>query len=113
MASKDVSIAARTSGGGPCGSKDLQAQINEQLQSHLPGQLTTKLNVSFNGISVFALNNLLFPSNNRIILQDVYVPGDLLILGNFEKPQKETRLKSVGKKELAGATRADKRVKRG
>jgi len=83
IANKDVSFSARTSGGGPCGSDDLQAQVNKLLQALIPGQITNKLNVNFNSVSVFALENLLFPSNNYINLQSVYVPGDLLILGNF------------------------------
>lgn len=81
---KSVSIDARTSGGGPCGSDDLQSKINKQLKDNVPEQITKKLNISFDSVSVFALKNLLFPSNNYINLQDAYVPGDLLIIGNFE-----------------------------
>lgn len=80
---QSVGISARTSGGGPCGSDDLQSKVNKQLKDHLPGQITGKINVSFNSVSVFALKNLLFPSNNYIDLSAVYVPGDLLIIGNF------------------------------
>ena len=83
VSNKNVAVAARTSGGGPCGSDDLQAQVNKQLQETLPGQVTNKINVSFKDVSVFALKNLLFPSKNYLDLQSVYVPGDLLILGNF------------------------------
>ena len=83
MSDKSVAVSARTSGGGSCGSKDLQAQVNGQLQSSLPSQITSKINVSFGSVSVFMLQNLLFPSNNYINLQNAYVPGDLLIVGNF------------------------------
>lgn len=83
LSGKSVAIDARTSGGGPCGSDDLQSQVNKQLQATLPNQVTSKINVSFNDVSVFALKNLLFPSKNYLNLQSVYVPGDLLILGNF------------------------------
>ena len=83
LSDKDVSISARTSGGGPCGSDDLQSKVNNQLKQTLPQQIKDKINVGFNGVSVFALKNLLFPSNNYIDLQSVYVPGDLLILGDF------------------------------
>ncbi|HVE57396.1 MAG TPA: hypothetical protein VNB22_11255 [Pyrinomonadaceae bacterium] len=83
LSDKSVAVAARTSGGGPCGSDDLQSQVNKQLQGSLPGQVTSKINVSFKDVSVFALKNLLFPSKNYLNLQSVYVPGDLLILGNF------------------------------
>lgn len=83
LENKSVAVAARTSGGGPCGSDDLQSQVNKQLQNSLPGQVTSKINVSFKDVSVFALKNLLFPSKNYLNLQSVYVPGDLLILGKF------------------------------
>ncbi|MDQ3800306.1 MAG: hypothetical protein M3384_12710, partial [Acidobacteriota bacterium] len=83
VSDKAVGVEARTSGGGPCGSDDLQSQVNQQLKSTLPNQVTSKINVSFKDVSVFALQNLLFPSKNRLSLQSVYVPGDLLILGNF------------------------------
>jgi hypothetical protein len=83
LSDKSVAVAARTSGGGPCGSDDLQSQVNKQLQGSLPSQVTSKINVSFKDVSVFALKNLLFPSKNYLNLQSVYVPGDLLILGNF------------------------------
>jgi hypothetical protein len=83
LSDKSVAVAARTSGGGPCGSDDLQSQVNKQLQGSLPNQVTSKINVAFKDVSVFALKNLLFPSKNYLNLQSVYVPGDLLILGNF------------------------------
>jgi hypothetical protein len=83
LSNKSVAVDARTSGGGPCGSDDLQSQVNKQIQASLPNQVTSKINVSFKDVSVFALKNLLFPSKNYLNLQSVYVPGDLLILGNF------------------------------
>ncbi|HEY0459342.1 MAG TPA: hypothetical protein VGC97_09420, partial [Pyrinomonadaceae bacterium] len=83
LSNKSVAVDARTSGGGPCGSDDLQSQVNKQLQGSLPNQVTSKINVTFKDVSVFALKNLLFPSKNYLNLQSVYVPGDLLILGNF------------------------------
>jgi hypothetical protein len=83
LSNQNVAVDGRTSGGGPCGSPDLQSKVNTQLKATLPGQVTSKINVSFKDVSVFALNNLLFPSKNYLSLQSVYVPGDLLILGNF------------------------------
>jgi hypothetical protein len=83
MKSGNISASARTSGGGPCGSRDLQAKVNNEMKPQLDDQLTKNLDVNFSGVSVFALKNLLFPANNYINLQDVYVPGDLLILGKF------------------------------
>jgi hypothetical protein len=84
VSNQSVAVDARTSGGGPCGSDDLQAKVNQQLKANLPAQVTSKINVSFKDVSVFALKNLLFPSKNYLDLQSVYVPGDLLILGNFK-----------------------------
>ena len=47
LSNKSVAVDARTSGGGPCGSDDLQSQVNKQLQATLPSQVTSKINVSF------------------------------------------------------------------
>ena len=83
LTNQSVNIEARTSGGGPCGCDDLEAQINTKLKAQVPGEVTSKLNIDFNPVSVFALKNLLFPAKNFINLQETYVPGDVLILGNF------------------------------
>ncbi|WP_445248064.1 hypothetical protein [Microcoleus sp. OTE_8_concoct_300] len=80
-----VTITGHMSGGGPSSSDDLQAQVNQQIQSQVPEQIKNQLNVSFQPISVFALKNLLFPSNNYINFSAAYVPGDLLIVGKFTK----------------------------
>lgn len=87
MSNQDVSPSARTSGGGLCGSDDLQSQVNKQIVEQIPKQITEKLNVSFSSVSVFAIQNLLFPSHNIIDLKSADVPGDLLILGNFKKKE--------------------------
>jgi len=84
ISDKSVSVEARTSGGGPCGCDDIDAQINSQLRAVLPQLIASKLNVSFDSISVFALKNLLFPSKNYIKLNEAYIPGDMLIIGSFE-----------------------------
>ncbi|MED4400260.1 MAC/perforin domain-containing protein [Metabacillus fastidiosus] len=85
VSNQSVTVDGRTSGGGPCGSDDLQAQVNKVLREQIPNQIVEQINVDFAPVSVFALQNLLFPNNNVINLSDVYAPGDLLILGNFEK----------------------------
>lgn len=79
-----VAISGRISGGGPCGSDDFEAKFNQRLQASLPEQIKEQVNVDFKDISVFALKNLLFPENNYIKFQDVAVPGDLVIFGEFE-----------------------------
>ncbi|NEO17024.1 MULTISPECIES: hypothetical protein [unclassified Moorena] len=84
MTDEIVTVSARTEGGGPCGCDDLDAEVNRRLKDELPRQITSNLSgMKFNSVSVFALKNLLFPSENYINLEKVYVPGDLLILGNF------------------------------
>ena len=78
-----VTITGHLSGGGPCGCDDIQAIFNQQLNGQLPGQVTKQINVSFTDVSIFALKNLLFPSDNFIDMNAVNIPGDLLITGTF------------------------------
>lgn len=80
---KDANVSARTSGGGPCGCNDLDAQINKKLKDTLPDKMKDAVKIEFNNISVFILKNLLFPSGNYIKLTEAYIPGDFLIVGNF------------------------------
>ena len=41
--------------------------------------------IQFSPVSVFALYNLLFPADDFIVMEEAYVPGDLVILGTFNK----------------------------
>eukprot|EP01084_Bolivina_argentea_P269390 457822_1 len=77
-----VTIDAVTSGGGPCGSDDLQAQVNKQIKEQVPNQIVDKVNMSFTDVSVFAIKNLLFP-DSTITLEKAWAPNVMLILGNF------------------------------
>lgn len=81
--SKGVTATGHLSGGGPSGSDDLEAQVNQQIQKQVPQQIAAKLSLNFSPISVFALKNILFPANNYITFSSSAVPGDLLLLGNF------------------------------
>jgi hypothetical protein len=67
----------------PSGSDNLAAQVNQQIQSQVPQQIKQKLSIQFEAVSVFALKNLLFPANNYITFSSCAVPGDLILLGNF------------------------------
>ncbi|ARV63402.1 hypothetical protein BZZ01_32905 (plasmid) [Nostocales cyanobacterium HT-58-2] len=78
-----VTVDGRISGGGSCGSRDVEALVNQQIKEQVPPQIVAQLNVSFEPISIFALKNLLFPSKNYINFSSVHVPGDLLLLGTF------------------------------
>lgn len=81
--SQGVVVGGHLSGGGPSGSDDLAAQVNQQIQSQVPQQIVQKLSIQFEAVSVFALKNLLFPANNYITFSSCGVPGDLILLGNF------------------------------
>lgn len=85
MEGQSANVDGHLSGGGSCGSDDLEAQVNQQVKSQIPDQVKAKLSIQFDAISVFALKNLLFPSNNYISFSDCTIPGDLLLLGNFKK----------------------------
>jgi hypothetical protein len=78
-----VAVTGHLSGGGPSGSDDLAAQVNQQIRDQVPPQIVKEVNVTFNPISVFALKNLLFPSQNYIQFDGSYVTGDLLLVGRF------------------------------
>ena len=78
-----VNVTGHLSGGGPSGSDDLKAQVNQQIRNQVPNQIASKLSFNFEAISVFALKNLLFPSNNYINFSSSALPGDMLIVGNF------------------------------
>jgi hypothetical protein len=83
MQSTGINVSGHLSGGGPSGSDDLNAQVNQQIQNQVPSQIQEKLSIKFEAISVFALKNILFPTNNYINFSNCYLPGDLLLLGNI------------------------------
>lgn len=78
-----VNVTGHLSGGGPSSSDDFEAQVNQQIQNQIPGQIAGKISFNFKAISVFALKNLLFPSNNYINFSSSALPGDMLVVGNF------------------------------
>lgn len=81
----NVNVTGHLSGGGPSSSDDLTAQVNQQIRDQIPNQIASKLLFNFEAISLFALKNLLFPSNNYIDFSLSALPGDMLIVGNFTK----------------------------
>ncbi len=82
ISNKSVSIDGRMSGGGPCGCDDMQAQLNKAINAQIPGQITNVLNVPFSQVSVFALQNLIFP-DAVIKFKSAAIPGDMVIFGDF------------------------------
>ncbi|AZE51336.1 hypothetical protein C4K04_5698 [Pseudomonas chlororaphis] len=85
MEGEGVAVSGKLSGGGPSGSDDLEAQVNQRIKDQIPPQIKRKLSIKFDAISVFALKNLLFPNDNYITFDACAIPGDLLLLGNFDK----------------------------
>src|SRR3984957_675680 len=82
---QSVTVTGHLSGGGPCNSDDLAAQVNQRIRDQVPSQIAAKLSFPFSAISVFALKNLLFPAGNYISFSGCAIPGDMLLLGNFKK----------------------------
>ncbi|QFY13370.1 hypothetical protein GBF35_48495 [Nonomuraea phyllanthi] len=72
--------------GGPCActDNDLRMRALDGIKGKLPTALKDQVgSVTFKPVSVFALENLLFPAAQVISLEQAYVPGDLLVVGNF------------------------------
>ena len=78
-----VNVVGNLSGGGPSDSDRFEVDLNRQIQNQIPNKIASKLVFDFEAISVFALKNLLFPSNNYINFESSALPGDMLIVGNF------------------------------
>lgn len=73
---------------GPCecNDNDLKIQVGEILRQQVPVALKNAIGgITFDSVSVFALYNLLFPAQDFIMMKAAYVPGDLVILGTFNK----------------------------
>ncbi|RWW91708.1 hypothetical protein [Flavobacterium cerinum] len=73
---------------GPCecNDNDLKIQVGNILSEQVPQKLKDSMGgIKFSPISVFALYNLLFPTDNFIEMKSAYVPGDLVVLGTFNK----------------------------
>uniref|UniRef100_UPI00358F5283 uncharacterized protein n=1 Tax=Myxine glutinosa TaxID=7769 RepID=UPI00358F5283 len=69
---------------GACQSndRDLQKMFLDNLENIRP-TLVNIFNQPFDSVSLFALNNLLFPGSNAINISEVFVPGDMVVFGNF------------------------------
>lgn len=66
-----------------CNHHDLQQGYLDNLRTNMGPKLDSILNIKFPSVSLFALENILFPEKNVIDLKEIYVPGDLVIFGNF------------------------------
>ena len=71
---------------GPCecNDNDLKIALLKSLGDSVPATLKQYMaKISFKPISVFALENLLFPAEQLITMREARVPGDLLVVGSF------------------------------
>jgi hypothetical protein len=67
-----------------CNDNAIKIALLNSLGTSVPATLKTYMQeITFNPISVFALENLLFPADQLINLQSAVVPGDLLVVGSF------------------------------
>jgi hypothetical protein len=63
----------------------LRQRLKTAVDANLPGKFKEVVNnTKFSAVSVFALENLVFPGENHIELAATYVPGDLVILGKIK-----------------------------
>lgn len=68
-----------------CGLKDLDQRFAILVESRLPGMIESALReIKFPDLSVFALQNLLFPCQQYITFTDIATPGEVLLIGKFE-----------------------------
>ncbi|GFN31702.1 hypothetical protein [Paenibacillus xylaniclasticus] len=73
---------------GPCECNDntLQIRVKDGMRKDIPGAIKNQMaGIKFQAVSIFALENLLFPAENFIEMDSAYVPGDLVILGHFKQ----------------------------
>ncbi len=73
---------------GPCECNDntLQIRVKDEMKKDIPRAIQQQIaKVTFKPISIFALENLLFPAMNFIQMDCAYLPCDLVVLGHFEQ----------------------------
>ena len=68
-----------------CNDRDLQNSFLKNLKTGMEPKLKSIFEKEFTSVSLFALKNILFPAKNLIELKEVFVPGDMIIFGNFTK----------------------------
>lgn len=62
----------------------LQKFFIAALESEMKSSLEFMLNQNTSAVTLFALKNILFPCKNMIVFKEAYVPGDLVVFGNFK-----------------------------
>ncbi|MFC5743648.1 hypothetical protein [Dyella tabacisoli] len=67
-----------------CNDNDIKIALLNSLAESVPATLQQYIQqITFRPISVFALENLLFPADQLITMRQALVPGDLLVVGSF------------------------------
>ena len=66
-----------------CNDRELQEAFLDSLRKGMTPQLASMLKKPFTAVSLFALKNILFPAQNLLDMKEAYVPGDMVIFGNF------------------------------
>jgi len=80
----DKSSDLKPTGPCECNDNDLKIALLNSLGDSVPATLKQYMaKISFKPISVFALENLLFPAEQLITMREARVPGDLLVVGSF------------------------------
>ena len=66
-----------------CKNNDPQQPFLDKIRKEMTQPLTSMLKRQFTAVSLFALKNILFPAQNLLDMKKAYVPGDMVIFGNF------------------------------
>ena len=72
---------------GFCKTNDraLQQAFLKNLRTGMEPKLKPIFDATFTSVSLFALKNILFPAKNLVNMKEAYVPGDMIVFGNFTK----------------------------
>ena len=65
--------------------RELQKTFLNNLRTGMEPKLKSIFDKTFTSVSLFALKNILFPAKNLVELKEAFVPGDMIIFGNFTK----------------------------
>ncbi|MBN1403543.1 MAG: hypothetical protein JW942_03625 [Opitutales bacterium] len=80
----DKSSDLKPNGACECSDNDIKIALMNALGTSVPATLKSYMDkITFTPISVFALENLLFPADQLISMSQSCVPGDLLVVGSF------------------------------
>ncbi|MBB4952323.1 hypothetical protein H4S14_000365 [Agrobacterium vitis] len=80
----DKSSDLKPTGACECNDNDLKIALMDALSTSVPAQLQENMNqISFQPLSIMALESLLFPANQLISMSTAKVPCDSLIVGKF------------------------------